>query len=73
MLNNSGPRAKRSKLERAINAEIVSQIVILTILCLTGAIGLSAQLSVVHLLMCCWCVVDVGVLMCCIALRLCNL
>ena len=52
MLNNSGPRTKRSKLERAINAEIVSQIVILTILCLTGAIGLSAQLSVVYLLMC---------------------
>ena len=63
MLNNSGPRTKRSKLERTINAEIVSQIVILTILCLTGAIGLSAQLSVVYLF---------DVLMCCIALRSCN-
>ena len=43
MLNNSGPRAKRSKLERTINAEIVSQIVILAVLCLIGAIGLSAR------------------------------
>ena len=39
MLNNSGPRAKRSKLERDINAEIVSQVIILFVLCFFGAVG----------------------------------
>ena len=39
MLNNSGPRAKRSKLERDINAEIVSQVIILFALCFLGAVG----------------------------------
>lgn len=38
MLNNTGHRAKRSKLERAINAEVVSQFAILFVLCLVGAI-----------------------------------
>ena len=38
MLNNSGPRAKRSKLERDINAEIVSQVIILFALCFFGAV-----------------------------------
>ena len=40
MLNNSGPRAKRSKLERTINADIVSQIAILLVLSVLGAIGM---------------------------------
>ncbi|XP_065183441.1 phospholipid-transporting ATPase VA-like [Sycon ciliatum] len=39
MLNNSGPPSKRSKLERAINKEIVWLIGILAILCSIGAIG----------------------------------
>lgn len=40
MLNNSGPRSKRSKLERSINAEIISQVAILFILCFVGAVGM---------------------------------
>lgn len=39
MLNNSGPRAKRSKLERTINIDILFQVLILVVLCLIGAIG----------------------------------
>jgi magnesium-transporting ATPase (P-type) len=38
MLNNSGPRAKRSKLERDINIEIICQILMLLIMCSIGAI-----------------------------------
>ena len=38
MLNNSGPRAKRSKLERDINAEVASQVLLLFGLCLLGAV-----------------------------------
>ena len=40
MLNNSGPRTKRSKLERDINVEILSSLGILFVLCLTGSIGI---------------------------------
>ena len=40
MLNNSGPRAKRSKLERTINIDILAQVLILVVLCLIGAIGM---------------------------------
>ncbi len=36
MLNNSGPRAKRSKLERSINIEVGSQVLLLAVLCLIG-------------------------------------
>ena len=39
MLNNSGPRAKRSKLERSINIEVASQVVLLLLLCFIGVIG----------------------------------
>ena len=39
MLNNSGPRSKRSKLERDMNWEIFSCGIILLILCIGGAIG----------------------------------
>ena len=46
MLNNSGPRAKRSKLERDINAEIVSQVIVLFALCLFGAVGECMSLCV---------------------------
>jgi len=39
MLNNGGPRYKRSKLERQINLEVVWCVVILVALCLIGAFG----------------------------------
>jgi len=39
MLNNGGPRYKRSKLERQMNLEVVWCVVILIALCLVGAFG----------------------------------
>ncbi|KAG8508803.1 putative phospholipid-transporting ATPase VB [Galemys pyrenaicus] len=39
MLNNSGPRYKRSKIERRINVDIFFCIGILFIMCLIGAVG----------------------------------
>ena len=39
MLNNGGPRYKRSKLEKRINMDVIWCAVILLVLCLTGAIG----------------------------------
>ncbi|KAL3209630.1 hypothetical protein MRX96_038060 [Rhipicephalus microplus] len=39
MLNNNGPRYKRSRLERFMNRDIVWCIVILLVLCSVGAIG----------------------------------
>ena len=39
MLNNGGPRYKRSKLERQMNVEIVWCVVTLLLLCLIGAVG----------------------------------
>lgn len=39
MLNNSGPRYKRSRLEKDINKDVFGCIVILFTLCLVGAIG----------------------------------
>ena len=47
MLNNGGPRYKRSKLERQINLEVVWCVLILFTLCLLGATGcgLSSTLS----------------------------
>jgi len=39
MLNNGGPRYKRSKLERQINLEVVWCVLILATLCLLGATG----------------------------------
>ena len=39
MLNNGGPRYKRSKLERQINLEVVWCVLILFTLCLLGATG----------------------------------
>ena len=38
MLNNSGTRAKRSKLERDINVDIISQVILLFLLCFVGAV-----------------------------------
>ncbi|XP_004689872.1 PREDICTED: probable phospholipid-transporting ATPase VB [Condylura cristata] len=39
MLNNSGPRYKRSKIERQINVDIFFCIGLLFLMCLTGAVG----------------------------------
>ncbi|XP_043283493.1 phospholipid-transporting ATPase VD isoform X2 [Venturia canescens] len=45
MLNNGGPRYKRSKLERQMNLDIVWCVVILIVLCIVGAIGCKMWLS----------------------------
>ena len=39
MLNSSGPRYKRSKLEKEINKDVIACVFILFILCLSGAVG----------------------------------
>uniref|UniRef100_A0A8C3KSC4 Phospholipid-transporting ATPase n=1 Tax=Calidris pygmaea TaxID=425635 RepID=A0A8C3KSC4_9CHAR len=39
MLNNSGPHYKRSKLERKVNTDILWCVLLLILMCLTGAIG----------------------------------
>ncbi len=39
LLNNSGPRAKRSKLERDINIDVIFQVIILFVLSIVGAVG----------------------------------
>ncbi|XP_007235849.3 probable phospholipid-transporting ATPase VD isoform X1 [Astyanax mexicanus] len=39
MQNNSGPRYKRSKLERRLNVDVLWSVVILLLMCLTAAIG----------------------------------
>ncbi|XP_015337566.1 phospholipid-transporting ATPase VD isoform X2 [Marmota marmota marmota] len=39
MLNNSGPRYKRSKLERRANTDVLWCVLLLVIMCLTGAVG----------------------------------
>ncbi|XP_063475562.1 phospholipid-transporting ATPase VD isoform X4 [Symphalangus syndactylus] len=45
MLNNSGPRYKRSKLERRANTDVLWCVMILVIMCLTGAVGHGIWLS----------------------------
>ncbi|XP_039919842.1 phospholipid-transporting ATPase VD isoform X1 [Hirundo rustica] len=45
MLNNSGPHYKRSKLERKVNADILWCVLLLLLMCLTGAIGHGIWLS----------------------------
>ena len=39
LLNNSGPKAKRSKLEKDLNVEIISQLILLIVISVIGAIG----------------------------------
>ena len=39
MLNNGGPRLKRSKLERRMNAAVVWCVVLLLVMCFVGAVG----------------------------------
>jgi phospholipid-translocating ATPase len=45
MLNNGGPRYKRSQLERFMNVDVVWCVVILVVLCVIGAIGCKLWLS----------------------------
>ncbi|XP_031966020.1 probable phospholipid-transporting ATPase VD isoform X1 [Corvus moneduloides] len=45
MLNNSGPHYKRSKLERKVNTDILWCVLLLLLMCLTGAIGHAIWLS----------------------------
>lgn len=43
MQNNSGPRYKRSKLERKLNMDIIWSVVLLLLMCLTAAVGRNAR------------------------------
>eukprot|EP00075_Anas_platyrhynchos_P003251 XP_005028161.2 probable phospholipid-transporting ATPase VD isoform X1 [Anas platyrhynchos] len=45
MLNNSGPHYKRSKLERKVNSDILWCVLLLILMCLTGAVGHGIWLS----------------------------
>uniref|UniRef100_A0A8B9F1T0 Phospholipid-transporting ATPase n=2 Tax=Amazona TaxID=12929 RepID=A0A8B9F1T0_9PSIT len=45
MLNNSGPHYKHSKLERKVNTDILWCVLLLILMCLTGAIGHGIWLS----------------------------
>lgn len=45
MLNNSGPRYKRSYLEQKMNLDVVWCVIILILLCAVGAIGCYLWLS----------------------------
>ncbi|GIY86173.1 probable phospholipid-transporting ATPase VA [Caerostris darwini] len=45
MLNNDGPRYKRSKLEKLMNRDVIFCIVMLILLCLLGALGNGLWLS----------------------------
>ncbi|XP_054648594.1 phospholipid-transporting ATPase VB isoform X2 [Dunckerocampus dactyliophorus] len=39
MLNNNGPRYKRSKLERKLNVDVIFCVILLLAMCLVGAVG----------------------------------
>ncbi|XP_071314005.1 phospholipid-transporting ATPase VD isoform X2 [Trachinotus anak] len=39
MLNNNGPRYKRSKLERRLNTDVFYCVILLIVMCLVGAVG----------------------------------
>lgn len=39
LMNNSGPRYKRSKVERDLNVDVVACVIILFILCFLGGVG----------------------------------
>lgn len=45
MLNNSGPRYKRSKLERRANTDVLWCVLLLVLMCFTGALGHGIWLS----------------------------
>lgn len=48
MMNNSGPRYKRSQLERRLNTDIIWCVVLLIIMCMTAAIGEYCHLLIHH-------------------------
>jgi len=45
MLNNSGPRYKRSQLEQQMNIDVIWCVIILIILCVIGAVGCKMWLA----------------------------
>lgn len=45
MLNNGGPRYKRSTLEKQMNQDVIWCVLILVLLCVIGAIGCKLWLS----------------------------
>ncbi|XP_053673867.1 phospholipid-transporting ATPase VB [Anopheles nili] len=45
MLNNSGPRYKRSKVEQQMNIDVIWCVIILIVLCIIGAVGCKLWLS----------------------------
>jgi hypothetical protein len=45
MLNNGGPRYKRSSLERQMNLDVIWCVLILFVLCVIGAVGCKLWLS----------------------------
>ncbi|KAL5280993.1 ATP10B family protein [Megaselia abdita] len=45
MLNNSGPRYKRSKIEQLMNIDVIWCVIILLLLCIIGAVGCYAWLN----------------------------
>ncbi|XP_034454756.1 probable phospholipid-transporting ATPase VB [Hippoglossus hippoglossus] len=45
MLNNNGPRYKRSKLERKLNIDVIFCVILLLVMCLIGAVGHSLWLQ----------------------------
>lgn len=45
MLNNGGPRYKRSKLERQMNLDVIWCVLILVFLCVVAAIGCKLWLT----------------------------
>lgn len=45
MLNNGGPRYKRSALERQMNQDVIWCVIILVLLCCIGAIGCKVWLN----------------------------
>ena len=49
MRNNGGPRSKRSKLERDINWDVISCVLILISLCLICAIGRCMSIYIKYL------------------------
>ena len=42
LLNNSGPKAKRSKLEKDINVDVLSLLIMLLVICIIGSVGMYA-------------------------------
>lgn len=45
MMNNSGPRYKRSQLEKHLNTDVLWCVALLIIMCLTAAIGVYPLLT----------------------------